>query len=84
MSLSTTSYYVGQSVRINVACFGADHEDIEHRTEPGAIGRIEEVDIFPMPQGRTITISIPVSADAMIVNVFDESDGDPARYFSPV
>jgi hypothetical protein len=89
-------YRTGQRVRMLRQCTGADHNDIEHTVEPGAIGTIDRIEHLTSPQGICFHIVIPVyhqgkvqydpkDDDArFIVNVFDELDGSPSKFFEAV
>jgi hypothetical protein len=70
-------FKVGQRVTMLGACTGADHDDNEQTTLPGADGLIECIEHLAPPQGLTFTMWIPINEleGRGIVNVFDEGDG---------
>lgn len=66
---------VGQKVKVLVPCIGTDHNDDEHRTQPGSIGIVAGVRQLPAPQGLAVTVAIRVRPDISIFSVFDETNG---------
>ena len=69
------TFHADQPIRTLVVTRGADHDDIEHTVQPGALGYIASIETLPAPQGLAYTVVILVGKRAGIVNVFDESDG---------
>jgi hypothetical protein len=86
LSTPDDRFYRGQLVTLRVATSGDDCEGTFQEVPSGATGTIDEIAVYPWPQGVSVTVVIDTGKrDAngetlTIVNVFDE-DGGPLTDF---
>lgn len=81
-----TTFTKDQRIQTLVVTKGADHNDVEHTLQPGAVGFIDSIETLP-GQGVTFTVVIKTDSDddeSHIVNVFDETDGDITQFIAAI
>lgn len=69
--MASTSLKVGTRVRMLIDCEG-DVNDTLVKAPAGSLGTVISIDLYPPPQGVSITIEL----DCGVINVFDQGD-DP-------